>query len=96
MNRFIGSTLAGALVLALGLGTMGCQEGATNTGSKEEGIKKAKEAGARMGEMQKQQIKAKMGATPPPAGGADEDKERAKEDKKEDKGKDKNKGGDKE
>ncbi len=80
MNRFIGGMLIGALALAFGLGAMGCQGGGTDPGSKDEGIKKAKEAGEGMKQMQQKMQQKRGGA------GGDENKDKAKE---KDKGDDK-------
>ena len=76
MNRSIGRMLVGALALGLGLGTVGCQGGDTGPGSKDEGIKKAKEAGERTQQMLEKMKDKKGGA----AGG--ENKDNAKENDK--------------
>ncbi len=85
MNRFIGGLLVGALALGFGLGTMGCQ-GGTDPGSKDEGIKKAKEAGEGMKQMQEKMQQKRGGAAP---GGATDDDDKTK-DKGKAKEKDKN------
>ena len=76
MNRFIGGMLIGALAVGLGLGTIGCQGGDTGPGSKDEGIKKAKEAGERTQQML-EKIKDKKGGAAP-GGDADDDKTKDK------------------
>jgi hypothetical protein len=82
MYRLLKGALAGAMVLALGFGTMGCQgESGSNT-STEKGKADAKKAGEEMKKIMEKRPKAGGGA----AGGGAED---------EDKDKDKDKGGDK-
>jgi hypothetical protein len=84
MNRFIGSTLTSAAVVALALGATGCQGGGTDPGSKDEGIKKAKEAGEKTKQVLEKMQQQRGGAAP--GGAADDD----------DKDKGKDKSGDKE
>jgi hypothetical protein len=83
MNRFIASTLTGALALALGLGTMGCQGESGPTTPKDKGIEDAKKAGAKMGEMQQKMMKAKGTGGAAPAAGDEDEKEKPKEKAKE-------------
>jgi hypothetical protein len=65
--------LMGVLALGLGLATMGCQGGDTGPGSKDEGIKKAKEAGEKTQQMLEKMKDKKGGAA------GDENKDKAKE-----------------
>jgi hypothetical protein len=81
MNRFIGGMLIGALAVGLGLGTIGCQGGDTGPGSKDEGIKKAKEAGERTRQMQ-EKMKDKRGGAAPAGATDDDDKTKDKSDDK--------------
>jgi len=80
MIRIIRSLLLGTLVIALGLGTMGCQggtESGSNQKAKEEAMKKETE---KMKEVQKS-LEEKM-KTQPPGQGEDEDKDKDKDKEK--------------
>jgi uncharacterized protein HemX len=84
MIRIIRSLLPGTLVLALGLGAMGCQGGTESSShekSREDATKKYPEKMKELQEMRKEKMK-----TQPPAKGEDEDKDK-------DKAKDKDKDG---
>jgi hypothetical protein len=79
MIRFIRSLLPGTLVVALGLGTMGCEAGkdsGSHEKSKEDAMKKYPE---KMKELQKERAEKMKTQPPPKVEDEDKDKDKDKE-----------------